>query len=91
MLIYLEVSMEVFLLPHNLKSDSVQGAGGEKLQTDCSPVLFLKLSKQLHIIWTELRRRGRREGRRGQGRRGGGGGSGLQGCGRGHLTSHLTD
>lgn len=55
-----------------------------------SPVLLLKLGEQLHIVGTELRRRGRREGGRRQ-RRGRGSGSGLQGRGRGHLASHLTD
>lgn len=63
---------------------------GEASETDCLPVLLLELSEQLHIVRAELRWRGRWEGRRGQRCRGGGG-SGLQGRGRGHLASHLTD
>lgn len=61
-----------------------------KMCTKHLPVLFLQLGKQLHLIRTEPRWRGWREARRGK-RCGRGGGSGLQGCGRGHLASHLTD
>lgn len=58
-------------------------------QTDL-PILLLKLGEQLHIIRAELSGCGWRQGRRRK-RCGGRGGSGLQGCGRRHLASHLTD
>lgn len=54
------------------------------------PVLLLKLSEQLHVIWAELSGRGWGQGGRRK-RCGGRGGSGLQGCGCRHLVSHLTD
>lgn len=63
---------------------------GEAFEIDCLPVLLLELGKQFHIIRTELHRGRRWEGRRRQRRRGRGS-SGLQGRGRGHLASHLTD
>lgn len=63
----------------------------QKLQSRTGlPILLLKLSEQLHIIWAELSGRGWWQGGRRK-RCGGRGGSGLQGCGCRHLVSHLTD
>lgn len=76
--------------PFCLNHQVVSWQTGKAPGTDCLPVLLLQLGEQLHIIRAELCRWGRWEAGRGQ-RRGGRGSSGLQGSGRGHLASHLTD